>query len=279
MSPRHGSSRRLKVSPGRRRRASIRGGHDPRPRLRLSPARPRRFGQSPRRLLGRDRYDSRSRHVRRRARPCPEAVTGWCGRTPSAETTFWRWSARPADGVALGALLAAGLSLPSLARELRSGGPSAAWRSERPCLAVGGSPGSSRSRSSSRSRPRASPMCGACDDRRDRNRAQRFSRLGPGSASRNPHRGSGRVAGLRGVPHPDVFRARRAIDLAIRRRFCADGFGGILAVGCTIGAGLTGGSVLATSSMIALMSMIAGAAATQAAMKSLQRQKEANRSM
>lgn len=39
------------------------------------------------------------------------------------------------------------------------------------------------------------------------------------------------------------------------------GFGGILAVGCTIGAGLTGGSVLAVSSLLGLASMIGGAAA------------------
>lgn len=38
------------------------------------------------------------------------------------------------------------------------------------------------------------------------------------------------------------------------------GFGGILAVGCTIGAGFTGGSVLAVSSLAGLASMIAGAA-------------------
>lgn len=38
------------------------------------------------------------------------------------------------------------------------------------------------------------------------------------------------------------------------------GFGGILAVGCTIGAGFTGGSVLAVSSLLGLASMIAGAA-------------------
>lgn len=37
------------------------------------------------------------------------------------------------------------------------------------------------------------------------------------------------------------------------------GFGGILAVGCTIGAGFTGGSVLAVSSLVGLASMIAGA--------------------
>ena len=41
------------------------------------------------------------------------------------------------------------------------------------------------------------------------------------------------------------------------------GFGGILAVGCTIGAGLTGGSVLAVSSLLGLASMITGAALTQ----------------
>lgn len=38
------------------------------------------------------------------------------------------------------------------------------------------------------------------------------------------------------------------------------GFGGILAVGCTIGAGFTGGSVLALSSIAGLAAMIAGAA-------------------
>ncbi len=38
------------------------------------------------------------------------------------------------------------------------------------------------------------------------------------------------------------------------------GFGGILAVGCTIGAGFTGGSVLAVSSLLALAAMVAGAA-------------------
>lgn len=41
------------------------------------------------------------------------------------------------------------------------------------------------------------------------------------------------------------------------------GFGGILAVGCTIGAGLTGGSVLAVSSLLGLASMLIGAAVTQ----------------
>lgn len=40
------------------------------------------------------------------------------------------------------------------------------------------------------------------------------------------------------------------------------GFGGILAVGCTVGAGLTGGSVLAVSSLIALCAMAFGAAVT-----------------
>jgi uncharacterized membrane protein YedE/YeeE len=38
------------------------------------------------------------------------------------------------------------------------------------------------------------------------------------------------------------------------------GFGGILAVGCTIGAGFTGGSVLAITSLLALASMMTGAA-------------------
>jgi uncharacterized membrane protein YedE/YeeE len=40
------------------------------------------------------------------------------------------------------------------------------------------------------------------------------------------------------------------------------GFGGILAVGCTVGAGLTGGSVLALTSLLALAAMMAGAAIT-----------------
>lgn len=40
------------------------------------------------------------------------------------------------------------------------------------------------------------------------------------------------------------------------------GFGGILAVGCTVGAGLTGGSVLAVSSLVGLASMMVGAAVT-----------------
>ena len=40
------------------------------------------------------------------------------------------------------------------------------------------------------------------------------------------------------------------------------GFGGILAVGCTIGAGFTGGSVLAVSSLAGLFAMITGAAVT-----------------
>jgi uncharacterized membrane protein YedE/YeeE len=40
------------------------------------------------------------------------------------------------------------------------------------------------------------------------------------------------------------------------------GFGGILAVGCTIGAGFTGGSVLAVSSLLALIAMMAGTALT-----------------
>ena len=51
------------------------------------------------------------------------------------------------------------------------------------------------------------------------------------------------------------------------------GFGGILAVGCTIGAGLTGGSVLAVSSLLGLASMIAGAALTQLVLRSLVRER------
>jgi len=47
------------------------------------------------------------------------------------------------------------------------------------------------------------------------------------------------------------------------------GFGGILAVGCTIGAGLTGGSVLAVSSLIGLASMIAGAALAQLVLRTI----------
>lgn len=47
------------------------------------------------------------------------------------------------------------------------------------------------------------------------------------------------------------------------------GFGGILAVGCTIGAGLTGGSVLAVSSLLGLASMIAGGALTQLVLRSV----------
>lgn len=44
------------------------------------------------------------------------------------------------------------------------------------------------------------------------------------------------------------------------------GFGGILAVGCTIGAGLTGGSVLAISSILGLASMITGAVLAELAL-------------
>lgn len=43
------------------------------------------------------------------------------------------------------------------------------------------------------------------------------------------------------------------------------GFGGILAVGCTVGAGLTGGSVLALTSLTALAAMMAGASITDRA--------------
>lgn len=50
------------------------------------------------------------------------------------------------------------------------------------------------------------------------------------------------------------------------------GFGGILAVGCTIGAGLTGGSVLAVSSLLGLASMVTGAALTQLVLKSAARE-------
>ena len=40
------------------------------------------------------------------------------------------------------------------------------------------------------------------------------------------------------------------------------GFGGVLAVGCTVGAGFTGGSVLAVTGLLGIASMLAGAAAT-----------------
>ncbi|WP_299867798.1 YeeE/YedE family protein [uncultured Hoeflea sp.] len=54
------------------------------------------------------------------------------------------------------------------------------------------------------------------------------------------------------------------------------GFGGILAVGCTIGAGLTGGSVLAVSSLVGLTSMILGAAFAQLALKALNAERSAS---
>ena len=40
------------------------------------------------------------------------------------------------------------------------------------------------------------------------------------------------------------------------------GFGGVTAMGCTIGQGITGLSTLAVGSFLAFFSMIAGAAAT-----------------
>jgi len=54
------------------------------------------------------------------------------------------------------------------------------------------------------------------------------------------------------------------------------GFGGILAVGCTIGAGLTGGSVLAVSSLLGLASMITGAALAQLVLRSAAREQTAS---
>lgn len=48
------------------------------------------------------------------------------------------------------------------------------------------------------------------------------------------------------------------------------GFGGILAVGCTIGAGLTGGAVLAVSSLLGLASMISGAVFARYALRALE---------
>ena len=61
-----------------------------------------------------------------------------------------------------------------------------------------------------------------------------------------------RIATFRDAGAPSIWR------YALGSAFM--GFGGILAVGCTIGAGLTGGSVLAVSSLLGLASMIAGAA-------------------
>lgn len=66
-----------------------------------------------------------------------------------------------------------------------------------------------------------------------------------------------------------LFREFRVVTFAEPgapsiRRYAAGsvlmGFGGILAVGCTIGAGFTGGSVLAVSSLLALAAMVTGAA-------------------
>lgn len=63
-----------------------------------------------------------------------------------------------------------------------------------------------------------------------------------------------RFAGFGEAGAPSILRY--AIGAALM------GFGGILAVGCTVGAGLTGGSVLALASLAALLAMMAGAAAT-----------------
>ena len=51
----------------------------------------------------------------------------------------------------------------------------------------------------------------------------------------------------------------------------AMGFGGVLAVGCTVGAGFTGGSVLALTGLLALAAMIGAAAATIATLERLPR--------
>ena len=47
------------------------------------------------------------------------------------------------------------------------------------------------------------------------------------------------------------------------------GFGGILAVGCTVGAGFTGGSVLAVSSLLGLAAMMTFCAATDTVLRRL----------
>jgi uncharacterized membrane protein YedE/YeeE len=57
------------------------------------------------------------------------------------------------------------------------------------------------------------------------------------------------------------------------------GFGGILAVGCTIGAGLTGGSVLAVSSLVGLTSMMAGAALARVALRASETQQSGSASI
>jgi uncharacterized membrane protein YedE/YeeE len=57
------------------------------------------------------------------------------------------------------------------------------------------------------------------------------------------------------------------------------GFGGILAVGCTIGAGLTGGSVLAVSSLVGLASMMAGAALARFALRASETQQSGSASI
>jgi uncharacterized membrane protein YedE/YeeE len=64
-----------------------------------------------------------------------------------------------------------------------------------------------------------------------------------------------RIATFREPGVPSIWRY--AVGSALM------GFGGILAVGCTIGAGLTGGSVLAVSSLLGLAAMIAGAAVAE----------------
>jgi uncharacterized membrane protein YedE/YeeE len=56
------------------------------------------------------------------------------------------------------------------------------------------------------------------------------------------------------------------------------GFGGILAVGCTIGAGFTGGSVLAVSSLVGLVAMVAGAAVTDRVVDASRTQRRAQSS-
>ncbi|MEQ8294882.1 MAG: YeeE/YedE thiosulfate transporter family protein [Nitratireductor sp.] len=62
-----------------------------------------------------------------------------------------------------------------------------------------------------------------------------------------------RIAGFSEPGTPSVLRYTLGAALM--------GFGGILAVGCTIGAGFTGGAVLALSSLLGLAAMIGGAAA------------------
>src|SRR5690606_17207702 len=78
--------------------------------------------------------------------------------------------------------------------------------------------------------------------------------VGVGAALAALLSGEFRIATFSEPGAPSIFRYAAGAALM--------GFGGILAVGCTVGAGLTGGSVLALSSLLALCFMALGAAAT-----------------